>query len=260
MEVKNLSWNEHMANKKNHSLLPKSLRGLIVGKSGCGKTALLLNLLLRPGWLDYSQLSVFGKSLFQPEYKILRKGFEEQLPKETIMTVFKNRDEIQREQISPIQLIEELAKNQLQHSKEPIKCNFYESADDVPDPTGLSPEHKNLMIFDDLLLQTQNKCEAYYVRGRHSNCDCLYLSQNCFKLPRQTIRENANFFCLFAQDRKNIDHIFNDHVSQDMMKEQFKKLCKTAWSKPHNFVVIDLTSPKNYGKFRSGFADFYIIE
>ena len=116
------------------------------------------------------------------------------------------------------------------------------------------------MIFDDLLLQKQDKCEAYYIRGRHSNCDCLYLSQNYLKLPCQTIRENANFFCLFPQDQKNIDHIFNDHVSQDMTKEQFKKLCKTVWSKPHNFVVIDLTSPKNYGKYRSGFDNFCIIE
>jgi len=49
---------------------------LIVGKSGCGKTTLLLNLLLQPNWLDYSKLSVFGKSLFQPEYTILKKGFE----------------------------------------------------------------------------------------------------------------------------------------------------------------------------------------
>jgi len=142
-------------------------------------------------------LSVFSKSLFQPEYKILRKGFEEQLPKETIMRVFGNRDEIQREQISPSVLIDALAKNQLQHSKEPIECNFRESADDVPDPTRLSPEHKNLMIIGGLLLQKQNKCETYYVRGRHSNCDCLYLSQTYFKFPRQTIRENANFFVCF---------------------------------------------------------------
>jgi len=49
-------------------------------------------------------------------------------------------------------------------------------------------------------------------------------------------------------------------VSQDMRKEQFKKLRKTAWSKPHNFVVIDLTLPKNYGKYRSGFDNFDIIE
>ena len=52
MEIKNHSWNEHITNKNNHPLLPKSLQGLIVGKSGCGKTTLLLNLLLQPGWLD----------------------------------------------------------------------------------------------------------------------------------------------------------------------------------------------------------------
>jgi len=98
-----------MTNKNNHPLLPKSLRGLIVGKSGCGKTALLLNL-LRPSWLNYSKLSVFGKSLFQPEYKILRKGIEEQLPKEMIMNIFENRDEILQEQISPNELIHEMAK------------------------------------------------------------------------------------------------------------------------------------------------------
>jgi len=80
--------------KKNYSLLPKILRGLIVGKSGFGKTTLLLNLLLQPGWLDYSKLSVYGKSLFQPEYRYLRK---EQLPKETIMRVYENRDEIQHD-------------------------------------------------------------------------------------------------------------------------------------------------------------------
>ena len=94
MEIKNLSWNENVTNKNNHPLLLKSLQGLIVGKSGCVKTTLLLNLLLRPGWLDYSKLSVFGKSLFQPEYKILKKGFEEHLPKEMIRRVLENRDEI----------------------------------------------------------------------------------------------------------------------------------------------------------------------
>ena len=133
---------------------------------------------------------------------MLRKGFEEQLPKEMIMNIFENRDEILREQIPPNELIHEMAKNQKTRSKEPIECNFYEPADDVPDPKEISPEHKNLMIFDDLLLQKQNKCEAYYIRGRHSNCDCLYLSQNYFKLPRQTIQENANFFVCFLKTRK----------------------------------------------------------
>jgi len=76
------------------------------------------------------------------------------------------------------QLIEELAKNKKTHSKEPIECNFYESSDDVPDPKEISPEHKNLMIFDDILLQKQINCEVCHVHGRHANYDCLYLSQN----------------------------------------------------------------------------------
>ena len=85
------------------------------------------------------------------------------------------------------------------------------------------------MVFDDLLLEKQNTCESYYVRRIHSNVDCFYLAQHYFKLPRQTIRENANLICLFPQDLKNFNHIIDDHVASDMTKEEFRQLCKTAW-------------------------------
>jgi len=88
--------------------------------------------------------------------------------------------------LSSVILLEEMAKNQTQ--KYDIDCKFFENASDVPDPRELSPEKNNLMVFDDLLLEKQNKCEAYYTRGRHSNVDCFYLAHNYFKLPRQTIR------------------------------------------------------------------------
>ena len=256
MEVKDLARNDILSKRCNSPLLPKSIRGIIVGKSGCGKTTLLINLLLRPGWLDYNNLQVFGKSLFQPEYRILKKAFEEKLEKEAIITVFDHQDEIMKLNISPILVVEEIAK-QL-NTKSGIDCQFFENSDDVPDPRDLSIEKKNLMIFDDLQLEKQNKCETYYIRGRHSNIDSFYLAQNYFKLPRQTIRENANFICLFPQDLKNINHIFNDIVSTDMQKDEFKHLCKTTWEKPYGFVVIDLTSKKNNGKYRQGLDTFYI--
>ena len=41
MQVRDLSWNEHLSRRFNHPLLPRSIRGVIVGKSGCGKTTLL---------------------------------------------------------------------------------------------------------------------------------------------------------------------------------------------------------------------------
>ena len=90
-EVKNLAWNENLSKRCNHPLLPKGIRELIIGKSGCGKTTLLINLLLRPGWLDYNNINILGKSLFQPEYHILKKAFEEKLTKEVIITLFENQ-------------------------------------------------------------------------------------------------------------------------------------------------------------------------
>jgi hypothetical protein len=76
MSIEEFSWNENSSNRNNNYLLPRNIRGLIIDKSGCGKTNLLLNVLLKD-FLDYDNLQVFGKSLFQPEYKIIKTGFEE---------------------------------------------------------------------------------------------------------------------------------------------------------------------------------------
>ena len=111
MEVTNLAWNENLSKRCNHPLLPKGIRGLIIGKSGCGKTTLLINLLLRPGWLDYNNINIFCKSMFQPEYPILKKAFEEKLPKEVIIRLFENQNEVTDFGISPISIVEEMAKD-----------------------------------------------------------------------------------------------------------------------------------------------------
>ena len=157
--------------------------------------------------------------------------------------------------ISPISIVEEMAKEI--RNKSHVECNFYQSAEDVPDPREQSYEKKNLMVFDDLLLEKQNTSESYYVRGRHSNVDCFYLAQNSFKLPRQTITENANFICLFPQELKNLNHIFDDHMGSDMTMEEFRQLYKAAWDKQHGFVVIELSSNNN-GKYIRGLDEFCI--
>lgn len=54
------------------------------GKSDWGKTTLKNNLLLRPGWLDYDRLHVFGKSLHQPIYQILEKALKKGYSKDNI--------------------------------------------------------------------------------------------------------------------------------------------------------------------------------
>ena len=140
--------------------------------------------------------------------------------------------------------------------KSDVECKFYESAEDVPDPRELSSQKKNLMAFDDLLLEKQNTCESYYVRGRHSNVDCFYLAQNYFKIPRQTITENANSICLFPQDLKNLNHILDDHVRSDMTKEEFRPICATAWEKQHGFVITNLSSKNTMISIEVGLTSF----
>ena len=130
--------------------------------------------------------------MFQPEYHILKKAFEEKLPKEVIIRLFENQNEITDLGISNISVVEEMAKDI--RDKSDVVCNFYQSSEDVSDPRELSSEKKNLMFFDDLLLEKQNTCESYYVRGRHSNVDCFYLAQNYFKLPaKQSERTRISF-------------------------------------------------------------------
>ena len=107
--------------------------------------------------------------------------------------------------------------------KSDVVCNFYQSTENAHDPRELSLEKKNLMVFDDLLLEKQNTCESYYVRGRHSNVDCFYLAQNYFKLPMPNNQRELNFMFLFPQDLKNLNHIFDDLVGSDMTKQEFRQ-------------------------------------
>ena len=249
------TWNTGKILRNNNPLLPQNIRGLIVGKSNCGKTTLLLNLLLQPDWLDYNHLYVFGKSLHQQEYQILKKGFKDGLSKNQVSNLFHNQEVLVRVNLSPQEAIDTYGGVR----SSSVKAEFYDDCASIPDPADLNVNEKNLLILDDCFLGPQNKADAYYTRGRHYNCDTFYISQNYFRLPRQTIRENTNFIVLFSQDAKNLMHIHADHCDDDMSLNEFKAFCREAWnSGKHNFVTIDLTSEKLNGKYRKNLDCFYL--
>ena len=80
--------------------------------------------------------------------------------------------------------------------KSDVMCNFYQSAEDVPDARELSSEKNNLMVFDDLLHEKQTTCESYYVRGRQNNVDCIYLAQIISSShAKQSERTQISFVC-----------------------------------------------------------------
>lgn len=52
-------------------LLPNTIRCVICGPSNCGKTNLMIGLLLHENGLRYNNLYVYSKSLYQPKYVFL---------------------------------------------------------------------------------------------------------------------------------------------------------------------------------------------
>ena len=149
---------------------------------------------------------MFGKSLHQQEYKVLRKVLDAGLSKLQISNLFNSQGAIYTANISPLTAIGKFSG--VRNGK--IRADFYDDCQDIPDPSALDPTQKNVLLLDDCFLGKQNKTEANYTRGRRNNCGTIYIAQNYFQLPRHTIRENSNFIILFPQDVKNLTHICAD--------------------------------------------------
>lgn len=72
--VRNLDFTQKNHNKTKHSsILPNSIRALIVGPSNCGKTNVMISLIESPNGLKFENIYLYSKSLFQPKYDYLRK-------------------------------------------------------------------------------------------------------------------------------------------------------------------------------------------
>lgn len=94
--------------------------------------------------------------------------------------------------------------------------------------------------------------------GRHKGVDSFYLSQSYAHIPKHLIRANANLIILFRQDDMNLKHIFDDFgISNDMTFDVFKNMCVKCWTADkHGFLLIDIESDLNSGKYRMQFDTF----
>lgn len=82
------------------------------------------------------------------------------------------------------------------------------------------------MIFDDVACENQTNIRNYFAMGRHKQIDSFYLTQTYSKIPKQLIRDNANFLIIFKQDDIHLKHIFGEHVSTDIHWLKFRALFK----------------------------------
>ncbi|GJQ87768.1 hypothetical protein Trydic_g14179 [Trypoxylus dichotomus] len=71
LQVLNLDVNDERP-QRHGDLLPDTVRGIICGPSNCGKTNVMLTLLINENGLRFNNLYVYSKSLYQPKYLFLK--------------------------------------------------------------------------------------------------------------------------------------------------------------------------------------------
>jgi hypothetical protein len=136
-----------------------------------------------------------------------------------------------------------------------ITYQAFSENDQVPPPEDLPAN--SIIIFDDVICENQTNIRQYFTMGRHNQLDIFYLSQTYSKIPKQLIRDNANFLLIFRQDELNLKHLFRDHVAPDMSFEKFKLVCDQVWSaSPNSFLTIDKENKKNKGRYRNQFDSY----
>ena len=145
--------------------------------------------------------------------------------------------------------IDRLSRNSVHNDEADVE--FIKDIKDLPSPDKLPKDLKKLMIFDDVRAK-EPIINEYFCRGRHNNCNMIYLNQNLFSLDRQSVRENCNLFILFEQRGKALISIYQDFFNNvELSYNDFANICNKVWKEPYNYIVIDITKNKNInGKLR----------
>ena len=128
---------------------------------------------------------------------------------------------------------------------------FIKDIKDLPSPDKLPKDFMKLMIFDDIRAK-EPVINEYFCRGRHNNCNMIYLNQNLFSFDRPSVREKCNLFILFEQRGEVLASIYQDFFNNvELSYNDFANICNKVWKEPYNYIVLDITKNKKInGKLR----------
>ena len=244
--------------------MPDSFNCLIVGQTGCGKTHLLIQMILHR-IIEFDCVQLYSRSLHQKYYQFLKQLIEQKIGLDCGKQLFHIAKIIDEWDVDILlDALKDLESLENNNSKEGY---FYDNIDNLPDPNDIVADKGNarhLIIFDDLIDEKQAQLSKYFTRGRHNNINVVYISQSYFHLPRKTIRNNCNLLILFGLGQRDLTNIWHDVVSSDMPIDEFKQFCSDAFEHEYGFIVIDQTADRLL-KYRMGtdsfgnFADNYYV-
>jgi hypothetical protein len=199
---------------ENEDLLPYPFSLIISGRSGSGKTNVLINLLTNKsmygGYFHY--ILVFSPtSPFDDLYKKLK------IPKENLRTTFSSSD-LEK-------ILESRRKQILKHGIKKV-----------------ATESRLLIIFDDTIadqdfLKSKEALQLFTLL-RHYLVSVILLSQTYNKVPKP-LRNNANGVMIFPSNRSEIEVLKDELCPPSLIKKEFEKLIEYATSDKHSFLFIN---------------------
>ena len=92
--------------------------------------------------------------------------------------------------------------------------------------------------------RNSSQIDEVFTRGRHENLDVYYISQSCFGLSRQSIRNNSDRLVLLKQTIRDVESMFQDIGGYDMKYNEFREYCRKACSEKFNYLCFDMTKNK----------------
>lgn len=206
-------------------LMPNNnFRMMIIGGSGCGKTTLLTNLLMK--YIHFDKLYVYAKTIGDPRDKYI--------------------------------LIENFIKDceAKVEDKSAVSINIGEFSNDLSDLVqidDLDQNKQNLIVFDDVVLEKdQGLIKEHMIRGRKKNCSYVYLTQSYYQVPKLIRLQMSHFIIFNIDNKRELQEIAKVHATR-LDHHKFLKLYQECVNEEYNFMYIDTFAKDLCMYLRSGF-------
>lgn len=197
-------------------LLPNNIRSIICGPSNCGKTNVIISLIVNPNGLRFKNLYIYSRSLYQPKYEYLRNVISK-INGIGYFSFSCNENVIPPEKVKPFSIF---------------------IFDDV-----ICDKQKNIQSF--FCMGRHKEVDCFYLSQSYAHIPKHLIRENAnliilFKQDLLSLKHVFNDHC----------------IGVDMTFDNFLQMCENCWRKKHGFLVIDKDCDVNKGRYRRGFDEF----
>ena len=109
-------------------------------------------------------------------------------------------------------------------------------------------KRKKLIVFNDMIadLISNKKLNSIvtelFIRGRKLSISLVFITQSCFKVPKDGRLNSTHFFVLKIPNKRELRETALNH-SSDIDFQDFLNLYKQFTAKPYSFLVNDTVLP-----------------